>query len=127
MIDHISIQVDDLAASSAFYDVVLAPLGGRRALEFEGELIAYGTDAKPVFFLECHRTGGPAREMHIAFPAPDRARVVEFYEAALAHGAQPLHAPREWPQYHPHYFGAFVRDPDGHNVEAVCHLPPLAA
>ncbi|MDS1271837.1 VOC family protein [Lipingzhangella sp. LS1_29] len=119
MLDHISIQVDDLAASMAFYDAALAPLGGRRLLEFDF-LVAYGTD-QPTFFVEAHGVTGPQRETHIAFAAADRGKVAAFYEAALAHGAQELHAPREWPEYHPGYFGAFVRDPDGHNVEAVCH------
>jgi len=68
-------------------------------------------------------TPGAAREAHIAFESPDRASVVAFFDAAVAHGAEVLHEPRVWPEYHPNYFGAFVRDPDGNNVEAVCHLP----
>ena len=65
----------------------------------------------------------PNREVHVAFQAPDRARVRAFFDAAVAAGAEVLHEPRLWPEYHPSYYGAFVRDPDGNNVEAVCHSP----
>ena len=64
---------------------------------------------------------------HIAFAAPDRAAVRAFFDAAVAAGAEVLHEPREWPEYHPGYYGAFVRDPDGNNVEAVCHVPEPGA
>ena len=67
--------------------------------------------------------GDVNREVHIAFVAPDRAAVRAFFAAAVATGAQVLHEPRVWPEYHPDYYGAFVRDPDGNNVEAVCHAP----
>jgi catechol 2,3-dioxygenase-like lactoylglutathione lyase family enzyme len=66
---------------------------------------------------------GPGLEAHLAFAAADRAAVVAFLEAAVAAGAEVLHAPRVWPEYHANYFGAFVRDPDGNNVEACCHQP----
>jgi catechol 2,3-dioxygenase-like lactoylglutathione lyase family enzyme len=65
----------------------------------------------------------PMKEVHIAFVAPDRASVVAFRDTAVAAGAEVLHEPRVFPEYHPNYFGAFVRDPDGNNVEAVCHSP----
>jgi catechol 2,3-dioxygenase-like lactoylglutathione lyase family enzyme len=121
MLDHISIQCADVAASRAFYDAVLAPLGGSMIFEF-GEACGYGRD-RPTFWIGPVTTGGAAREAHIAFEAPDRASAVAFFDAAVAHGAEVLHEPRLWPEYHPNYFGAFVRDPDGNNVEAVCHLP----
>jgi catechol 2,3-dioxygenase-like lactoylglutathione lyase family enzyme len=121
VIDHLSIQVRDVPASAAFYDTVLAPLSGKRILEF-GDVIGYGT-GQPTFWLGPTTTGGEAREMHLAFQAPDRAAVVAFHDAAVAGGAEVLHAPRVFPEYHPSYFGAFVRDPDGNNVEAVCHQP----
>ncbi|GAA1635138.1 VOC family protein [Catellatospora bangladeshensis] len=121
MLDHLSIQVADVAAAAYFYDTVLAPLGGRRLLEF-GDVIGYGTD-RPVFWLGPVTTEGFAREAHIAFAAPDRAAVQAFFDAAVAADAEVLHAPRLWPEYHADYFGAFVRDRDGNNVEAVCHLP----
>jgi catechol 2,3-dioxygenase-like lactoylglutathione lyase family enzyme len=121
MINHLSIQVRDTATSARFYDAVLAPLGGRRVLEY-GEVIGYGVDF-PDFWIGPVTTGGEAREMHIAFTAADRATVVAFFDAATGLGAEVLHEPRVWPEYHPAYFGAFVRDPDGNNVEAVCHRP----
>lgn len=64
---------------------------------------------------------GPNREVHVAFSAADINQVQAFYDTAVGQGAESLHAPRLWPEYHPGYFGAFVRDPDGNNVEAVCH------
>jgi predicted lactoylglutathione lyase len=70
------------------------------------------------------RAEGPeTRELHLAFAASSREKVREFFDAAVAAGAEVLHEPRVWPEYHPGYYGAFVRDPDGHNLEAVCHLP----
>jgi catechol 2,3-dioxygenase-like lactoylglutathione lyase family enzyme len=122
MLDHLSIQCADVAASAAFYDAVLAPLGGRRVLDF-GEVIGYGVPPRPEFWLGPQSTGEGFRESHIAFTAPDRAAVHAFFDAALSAGAEVLHTPRVWPEYHPGYYGAFVRDPDGHNVEAVCHTP----
>jgi catechol 2,3-dioxygenase-like lactoylglutathione lyase family enzyme len=119
MIDHVSIQCSDVAASAAFYDTVLAPLGGRRIMEF-GDVIGFGTEF-PDFWLGPHRTGEGFRESHLAFSAPDRAAVQAFFDAAVSAGAEVLHEPRVWPEYHADYYGAFVRDPDGNNVEAVCH------
>jgi catechol 2,3-dioxygenase-like lactoylglutathione lyase family enzyme len=121
MIDHVSIQCSDVAASAAFYDTVLAPLGGRRIMEF-GDVIGFGTEF-PDFWLGPHRTGEGFRESHLAFSAPDRAAVQAFFDAAASAGAEVLHEPRVWPEYHADYYGAFVRDPDGNNVEAVCHRP----
>ena len=122
MLDHLSIQCADLAASASFYDAVLAPLGGRRILDF-GEAIGYGTPDRPDFWIGAQETGDGFRESHIAFAAPDRAAVRAFCEAARAFGVTVLHEPRVWPEYHETYYAAFVRDPDGNNVEAVCHLP----
>ena len=68
-------------------------------------------------------TGEGFRESHIAFSAPSRVAVDEFVAAAIAHGAEVLHEARVWPEYHPNYYGGFVRDPDGNNAEAVCHAP----
>ncbi|MFD0776382.1 VOC family protein [Streptomonospora algeriensis] len=122
MIDHISVQVADMAAGTRFYDAVLAPLGGRRVMDFGDNAVAYGT-AEPVFWLGPTATGGQPREVHVAFTAADRAAVDAFHAAAVSAGAEELHPPRLWPEYHEHYYGAFVRDPDGNNVEAVCHAP----
>jgi catechol 2,3-dioxygenase-like lactoylglutathione lyase family enzyme len=121
MIDHVSIQVKDVPASAAFYDAVLATLGGKRVLDF-GQVIGYGLEEAD-FWLGPTTTEGTPRELHLAFIARDRATVAAFHDAAVALGAEVLHAPQEWPEYHPGYFGAFVRDPDGNNVEAVCHAP----
>ena len=121
MIDHVSIQVRDVQVSAAFYDTVLGVLGGKRVFDL-GAVIGYGTD-RPDFWIGPTSTGGEAREAHLAFQAPDRAAVVAFHDAAVAAGAEVLHAPRVFPEFHPTYFGAFVRDPDGNNVEAVCHAP----
>ncbi|MFF0367346.1 VOC family protein [Micromonospora sp. NPDC005087] len=121
MIDHMSIQVRDVPTSAAFYDAVLAPLAGRRLLEFPN-VIGYGRD-RPDFWLGPTETPDEARELHLAFTADDRAAVQAFHDAAVKAGAEVLHAPRIWPEYHPTYFAAFVRDPDGNNVEAVCHTP----
>jgi catechol 2,3-dioxygenase-like lactoylglutathione lyase family enzyme len=121
MIDHVSIQVRDVATSAAFYDAVLASIGGKRVMDF-GETIGYGTDF-PDFWLGPVTTEGDAREMHLAFTAPDRDAVRAFFDAAVAKGAEVLHEPRPRPEYHETYFGAYVRDPDGNNVEAVCHRP----
>ena len=122
MLDHFSIQCSDPAASSVFYDAVLATVGGKRIFEF-GDVIGYGVPPMPDFWIGPHQTGNGFSESHIAFSAPDRTAVQAFFDAAVAAGAEPLHKPRVWPEYHPNYYGAFVRDPDGNNVEAVCHRP----
>ena len=122
MLDHVSIQCADPAASAAFYDAVLAPLGSGRVMDF-GAVVGYGIAPKPTFWIGPLTTRDGARECHLAFAAQGRAAVRAFFEAAVAAGAEVLHEPREWPEYHPGYFGAFVRDPDRNNVEAVCHNP----
>ncbi|MFI5053521.1 MAG: VOC family protein [Acidimicrobiia bacterium] len=122
MLDHLSIQCDDVQASKAFYDTVLAPLGGGRIMEF-GDVIGYGMAGKPDFWIGPNTVGGPNRENHVAFAARDRDTVRAFFDAAVGAGAEVLHEPRLWPEYHGDYYGAFVRDPDGNNVEAVCHMP----
>ncbi len=119
MIDHLGITCADLPAAAAFYDEVLAVLGHRRLMD-HGVAIGYGTH-QPAFWVARAEGDGPGHEVHVAFSAPDAATVRAFHDAALRHGAESLHAPRMWPEYHEHYYGAFVRDPDGNNVEAVCH------
>ena len=122
MLDHLGIQCADHAAAAVFYDAVLAPLGSARIMDF-GIAIGYGKDGKPSFWIGAQQTGGENRENHIAFAAANRSEVRAFFDAAVATGAEVLHEPRLWPEYHEHYYGAFVRDPDGNNVEAVCHFP----
>ena len=121
MLDHLSIQCRDMQVASRFYDTVLATIGGARVLDFGGA-IGYGID-QPTFWIGAQTTGADNREVHIAFAAPSRAGVDAFFVAAVTSGAQVLHEPRVWPEYHPDYYGGFVRDPDGNNVEAVCHVP----
>ncbi|MFE1102881.1 VOC family protein [Nocardiopsis alba] len=121
MLDHLGIQVADPEAAASFYDAVLGALGHRRMLQY-GPVIGYGSE-EPAFWISPAETEGPARESHIAFTAADRAAVDAFFAAAVESGAEVLHEPRVWPEYHEHYYGAFVRDPDGNNVEAVSHVP----
>lgn len=120
MIDHLGIQCADVGATARFYDAVLAPLGATRLMDF-GEVIGYGRDGKPDFWLSPLTAPDVAWEAHVAFAAADRAAVRAFFDAAVTAGAEVLHEPREWPEYHPGYYGAFVLDPDGHNVEVVNH------
>jgi catechol 2,3-dioxygenase-like lactoylglutathione lyase family enzyme len=122
MLDHLSIQCSDTTVSSAFYDAALAPLGGQRVMDF-GPVIGYGVPPMPDFWIGPNQTGDGFKESHIAFSAPNRDAVRAFFAAAVSAGAEVLHEPRLWPEYHPNYYGAFVRDPDGNNVEAVCHSP----
>jgi catechol 2,3-dioxygenase-like lactoylglutathione lyase family enzyme len=120
VIDHFGIVCADYAKSTAFYDAVLAVLGYTRQMDV-GPAVGYGRDGKPDFWIE-DGTGRQATEgIHFAFLAAGTAEVRAFHDAALAHGAESLHAPRLWPEYHPGCFGAFVRDPDGNNVETVFH------
>lgn len=120
MIDHLGFQCADLDTAARFYDGVLAPLGGRRIMDV-GVAIGYGVGESPDFWIGEHSTGDGFRESHIAFTAKDRSMVDAFFAAARDLGAEVLHEPRLWPEYHDGYYGAFVRDPDGNNVEAVCH------
>jgi catechol 2,3-dioxygenase-like lactoylglutathione lyase family enzyme len=122
MLDHVGMQCADMEASAAFYDAVLAPLGVGRLMDF-GEAIGYGKPETAMFWISQQTTGEGFRESHIAFAAADRAAVHAFFDAAGRAGAEVLHMPRVWPEYHEHYFSAFVRDPDGNNVEAVSHSP----
>lgn len=122
MIDHLSLQTDDLAAAVAWYDAMLAPLGFERVMSV-GDVVGYGPRGGiPAFWLGAATDPG-GRQCHVAFEAADRDAVREFHRLALHLGTEVLHEPRVWPEYHPHYFGAFVRDPDGNNIEAVCHRP----
>ena len=124
MIDHFGIQVDDLAAARAFYDTILEPLGYVVVMDV-GPALGYGREgAHPVFWIGAATDPIPNRQSHIAFAAPSREAVTAFHQQAMAAGLASLHEPRLWPEYQPGYFGAFVRDPDGNNVEAVHHTFP---
>jgi catechol 2,3-dioxygenase-like lactoylglutathione lyase family enzyme len=121
VIDHLGLQATDVAAAAAAYLRLLAPLGVREAMRFPGPVVGMaGPDGIPHFWLS--PAAGPTNhEAHVAFAAPDRAAVDAVHEAALAYGAEVLHAPRIFTEYHPGYYAVFLRDPDGHNVEAVNH------
>ncbi|TDO61074.1 catechol 2,3-dioxygenase-like lactoylglutathione lyase family enzyme [Kribbella sp. VKM Ac-2571] len=121
MFDHLSLQCDDLDASRRFYEQALGPLGIAVTLDFGDVLGLAGRDGVPKFWLGRQTTGGVQREIHVAFTAPDRATVGTVHRAAVDLGAEVLHEPKEWPEYHPGYYAVFLRDPDGNNVEVVSH------
>lgn len=120
MIDHIGIGVSSYDESKRFYLATLAPLGYGVVMEFE-RVCGFGAGGKPDFWI--HEEPGVRGPLHVAFSSEDRAAVDRFYEAAIAAGGKDNGAPGLRPQYHPSYYGAFVLDPDGNNVEAVCHRP----
>ncbi|MBO0828904.1 MAG: VOC family protein [Streptosporangiales bacterium] len=120
-IDHLGIQCADLERSREFYAGVLGALGIRQ-LTCDLPVYGFGED-HPFFWLGPVTSPAETRELHVAFAADDRAQVREFHRLAVDAGAEVLHEPRVFPEYHPTYYGAFIRDPDGHNVEAVCHRP----
>ena len=129
MIDHISIGVTDFERARTFYDAALTPLGYRRVMEF-GTSVGYG-NGHPTFWIGVPEPspdapGGysePAPGVHIAFAARDRAAVDAFFRAATAAGGRDNGGPGVRPHYHPDYYAAFVVDPDGNRIEAVCHTP----
>ena len=123
MIDHIGLGIADYERSKAFYLAALAPLGYELFMEIPeaGPHAGFGAGGKPDFWITKGKATTP--QVHIAFGAKDRATVRAFYNAALAAGATDNGPPGLRPEYHPNYYGAFVLDPDGHNVEAVCHDP----
>lgn len=124
MIDHLTITVSDLQKAVRFYEKALKPLGYSMVMAYE-QYRAFGPKGKPVFFL---KHGEPASlPMHLAFAAKDRAAVDAFYKAAIRAGGQDFGAPGVRAHYHQHYYGAFVTDPMGHPIEAVCHAPPQRA
>jgi catechol 2,3-dioxygenase-like lactoylglutathione lyase family enzyme len=127
MIDHVGFPVSDYEWAKSFYAAALAPLGYSLVMEVTQEetgdfpAAGFGTDGKPDFWIGGE--GGLSKPLHIALVAKDRATVDAFYKAAMAAGARDNGAPGIRAHYHPNYYAAFVRDPDGHNIEAVCHAP----
>jgi catechol 2,3-dioxygenase-like lactoylglutathione lyase family enzyme len=125
MLDHVGIGVTDYEKAKAFYDRTLAPLGITKVMEVaaaesgHADAAGYGTDRPFFWFGETEQ----ATPTHVAFTTKDRATVDAFYKAALAAGGRDNGGPGLRPHYHANYYGAFVLDPDGHNVEAVCHAP----
>jgi len=129
MLDHIGIEVSDLERSKTFYRAALAPLGYRLSKEIPSTAAGFGvaeghgtsTDPAGDFWIGRGQPQGP--RPHVAFNAASRAAVDAFYAAALAAGGTSNGAPGLRPQYHANYYGAFILDPDGYNIEAVCHTP----
>lgn len=127
MIDHAGVTVSNYARSKAFYVAALAPIGYTLLAEVPAsatghtDFAGFGQAPKPDFWISSGTANKPP--LHIAFRASSRAMVDAFYKAALAAGGEDNGAPGIRPHYHPNYYGAFVRDPDGHNIEAVCHSP----
>ena len=126
MLDHVSVGVTDLERSRRFYDAALRPLGLVRLLDFEGRGSDYGFGGSQLgveFTITCETRVAPLAGMHVCFRAPTRDAVHAFHAAALGAGGRDDGGPGVRAQYHRDYYGAFVLDPDGHRVEAVCHLP----
>lgn len=128
MIDHVGFAITDLARARAFYEAALAPLGisllmevGPELTEAGGTALGFGADGKPFFWIGDNERVGEGT--HVAFAVDSRAKVDAFHQAALAAGGTDHGAPGLRPHYHPDYYGAFVLDPDGNNIEAVCHHP----
>jgi catechol 2,3-dioxygenase-like lactoylglutathione lyase family enzyme len=117
MLDHIGLAVSDVAKSKSFFVSALAPLGYKVLMDF-GEAVGLGAD-RPDFWI----AKAPAAKSHVAFTAPNRAAVKAFYDAAISAGGKDNGAPGLRTQYHPTYYGAFVYDRDGNNIEVVCHQP----
>jgi catechol 2,3-dioxygenase-like lactoylglutathione lyase family enzyme len=127
MIDHLGLRVANPERSRRFYEAALAPLGYRVLREIPKEytggrvILGYGVAPKPDFWVSEGEPETP--RIHVAFRAASHAEVDAFYRAAIEAGGEDNGAPGPRPHYHEHYYGAFVLDPDGHNVEAVCHGP----
>ena len=122
MIDHLGIAVTDLPKSIAFYKQALAPLGYELIRTFDGVAAGFGIAGKPDFWIG---VGEAKSRVHVAFATNRRSVVRAFYTAALAAGGNDNGGPGVREMYHPEYYGAFVLDPDGHNIEACCHEPYL--
>jgi catechol 2,3-dioxygenase-like lactoylglutathione lyase family enzyme len=121
MLDHVGFGVSDYQRSKAFYTQALAPLGITLVMEIKAQAAGFGEDGKPFFWIEMNM---PVQgELHVAFAAVDRPTVDAFHRAALEAGGADNGAPGVREIYHPDYYGGYVLDPDGNNVEAVCHKP----
>jgi len=119
MLDHVTIGATDIERSKRFYDQALRPLGVARLYAQDNRFAGYGIAPKAFFWIGIRET--PQTGAHVAFTAADRATVDRFYKEAIAAGGSDNGPPGVRAHYHPNYYGAFVLDPDGHNIEAVCH------
>jgi catechol 2,3-dioxygenase-like lactoylglutathione lyase family enzyme len=128
MIDHTGVAVSDFSKSKAFYSAALAPIGYAMLMEIPAavtgstDVAGFGEAPKPDFWIHGGEPNKPP--IHVAFRVTTRAMVDAFYHAAIAAGGTDNGPPGLRPHYHPDYYGAFVLDPDGHNIEAVCHQAP---
>jgi catechol 2,3-dioxygenase-like lactoylglutathione lyase family enzyme len=120
VLDHVGVPVSDFEQSKRFYAQALSPLGYELIMEPRPYAAGFGRRGKPDFWIA---QGDPGQAFHIAFAAEDRATVDAFYEEAIAAGGRDNGGPGLRPHYHASYYGAFVLDPDGNNIEAVCHKP----
>ena len=118
MLDHVGVPVSDFEQSKRFYAEALSPLGYELIMEPSVSAAGFGRWGKPDFWIS---QGEPGHAFHIAFAADERATVDAFHEAAMAAGGRDNGGPGLRPEYHPSYYGAYVLDPDGNNIEAVCH------
>ncbi|MCG8588353.1 MAG: VOC family protein [Proteobacteria bacterium] len=121
-LDHLNLYVASVPKSAAFYDAVLSPQGYRRVRDFGDVAVGYGTGDYSIFAVV--RQAPPIQPVHVAFRVASRAEVEAFYADAMAAGANDNGGPGLRPHYHAHYYAAFVLDPDGHNLEVVCHRDP---
>jgi catechol 2,3-dioxygenase-like lactoylglutathione lyase family enzyme len=121
MLDHVTIGVSDIERSKSFYDEALHPLDIARLYDEDNRFAGYGIRPKAFFWIGVRDL--PQTGAHIAFATRDRGTVDRFYEAAIKAGGRDNGRPGLRPHYHSNYYGAFVLDPDGHNIEAVCHAP----
>jgi catechol 2,3-dioxygenase-like lactoylglutathione lyase family enzyme len=124
MIDHVSVPVSDIERSKRFFQEALSPLGYELLMEHRISGAGFGQAGKPDFWI---KQGVPGSAVHIAFAGPDRPTVDAFHDAAIAAGGRDNGRPGLRPEYHSTYYGAFVLDPDGNNIEAVCHRPERSA
>ena len=124
MLDHVSLPVSKLEQSKRFYEEALSPLGYELIMEHHISGVGFGESAKPDFWI---RQGEVGAAVHVAFASEDRATVDAFHEAAMAAGGRDNGGPGLRPEYHASYYGAYVFDPDGNNIEAVCHGPQQEA
>jgi len=121
VLDHVTIGISDIERAKTFYDAALRPLGITRLYAEGAEFAGYGVRPKAFFWIG--RRATPQTGAHIAFTANDRVTVDRFYDDAIKAGGRDNGRPGIRPHYHANYYGAFVLDPDGHNIEAVCHAP----